>query len=174
MRFAMVPVALTVASLLACCASDLRSRSIPNWMSGSMVTLGLACGATAGGGPGLVVSIAGALACLILLLPAFALGGVGGGDVKMMAGVGALLGPRLGLLALAVGLIVGGIVMLAHLARIGRLTEKLRATWRMVRGSWTTGSIEPLRLADDSPDAVTLPYSIPLAIGTFVVLVFAA
>src|SRR5207253_2214762 len=106
------------------------------------------------------------------LIWAFALGGIGGGDVKMMAAIGALLGPRLALTSVACGMLLGGVVMMVHLARIGRLREKLRATGTMLTSVVLMHSIQPLRISDTDPGAVSLPYSVPLGLGTIGVLVF--
>lgn len=88
----------------------------------------------------------------------------------MMGAVGALMGPKLASYALLSGLIIGGFVMLAHLARIGRLRGKLVSTYRMFAAALLTGSTEPLRLSRQGGETVSLPYSIPLALGTLAVL----
>ena len=107
---------------------------------------------------------------VILLLPPFALGGIGGGDVKMMAAVGALCGPRFALTSLMAGLGIGGVVMLWHLARIGRLRRTLVRLRAMLAGALSTRSLQPLRVSATEPGAVSLPYSIPLALGTLIAL----
>src|SRR5262245_34036068 len=84
---------LTFVSL--CVASDVRSRRIPNVLSLGGMLVGVACSTGQFGAGGALSSLEGAgVAMAILILP-FALGGIGGGDVKMMAGVGTFLGPRL-------------------------------------------------------------------------------
>ena len=92
----------------------------------------------------------------------------------MMAAVGALLGPRLVFPSLLVGMIAGGVVMAAHLARHGRLAEKIKSTAGMVAGAVSTASLGPLRDVAIGPDAVTLPYSVPLAVGTFATIALSA
>lgn len=109
-----------------------------------------------------------------MLLPAFAVGGLGAGDVKMMGAIGALLGPQLAMAGLGLGMIFGGFIMLVHLARCGRLKEKLGATWAMVAAASLARSVEPLRVPATDPDAVALPYSVPLGLGTVAVLILFA
>ena len=77
------------------------------------------------GTAGLLDSLAGLGVTVGVLLWPFAMGGIGGGDVKMMGAIGALLGPRLSLMGLGAGVILGGAAMVWHLARQGRLREKL-------------------------------------------------
>jgi prepilin peptidase CpaA len=118
------------------------------------------------GGAGLAASVAGLLVTTGVLLWPFAMGGIGGGDVKMMGAVGAFLGPRLAFLGLAVGMILGGAIMAVHLARHGRLGEKVRGTVAMFQAAALTHSLAPLRVSAREQGAVALPYSVPLALGT--------
>ena len=83
---------------------------------------------------------------------------------------GALVGARLALWGLALGMILGGAFMLVHLCWIGRLGEKLRATGSMFWRAAVTGSLTSLRVTGEAPDAVSLPYSVPLGLGSLAVL----
>ena len=170
----LLPYAILSAFLLACCVVDVRTRRIPNALSGPALALGVILGGIAGGTPGVVASLAGAALIIAMLLPAFALGGIGGGDVKMMAAVGAFLGPRLALCGLLVGMTLGGVVMAVHLARLGRLGEKLVSLRHMIFSAAVLRSVEPLRMAAGDPVAISLPYSIPLALGATLVAVATA
>jgi prepilin peptidase CpaA len=164
--------AIAVIFIVACCVVDARTRRIPNVLSASAMIAGLGLNTAYFGVSGLGVSVGGLLAAAAVLLPAFAVGGLGAGDVKMMGAIGALLGPELALAALGLGMIFGGLIMVAHLARRGRLKEKLGDTWAMVAAASLARSIEPLRAPGADPDAVALPYSVPLALGTVAVLLF--
>ena len=164
--------AIAVIFIVACCVVDARTRRIPNVLSASAMLAGLGLNTMYFGVSGLAVSLGGLLAAAAVLLPTFALGGIGAGDVKMMGAIGALLGPQLALAALGLGMIFGGLIMLAHLARRGRLQEKLGATWAMVAAASLARSVEPLRGPAADPDAVALPYSVPLGLGTVTVLIF--
>lgn len=164
-------VGVAVGFVALCVASDVRTRRIPNLLSGGAMVGGLLLNGLYGGGQGLAGSLAGLALLIGLLLPPFALGGIGGGDVKMMGGVGALLGVQLGFAALTIGMLLGGAVMLAHLARLGRLREKLVHTTNLFSLAVLTRSTEPLRVSAADPGAISLPYSVPLGLGTVAAII---
>jgi len=159
-------VCTTLAFVAACIAVDIRERRIPNALSGPAMLVGLVLNGVLFGTNGLLAGLAGfAVAVAVLIVP-FALGGIGAGDLKMMAAVGALLGPRLALAGLLAGMILGGVVMGVHLARHSRLGEKLSNLRTMVTNAVLARSVAPLRVSMTANDAVALPYSVPLGLGT--------
>jgi prepilin peptidase CpaA len=162
-----IPIVVTVLAFITLCITlDLRTRRIPNQISGPAMLAGLLLNGVYFGAPGLIASVSGFVLTIAALLWAFALGGIGGGDVKMMAAVGALLGPRLALSSLALGVLLGGMIMIVHLFRKGRLHEKLVAIRTMITASVLTRSAEPLKVSAADPGAISLPYSVPLGLGT--------
>jgi prepilin peptidase CpaA len=88
----------------------------------------------------------------------------------MMAAVGAFLGPRLAIFGLVTGMAFGGVVMTIHLIRIGRLREKLASLKNMILALVLTRSVTALRISAEEPGAISLPYSIPLGLGTAAVV----
>jgi prepilin peptidase CpaA len=163
-------IAVTCAFVAISVASDVRSRRIPNLLCGGGMLVGLGLNTLFFGWDGLAASGSGLFANVALLLFPFAMGGIGGGDVKMMGAIGALLGLRAGLIALVVGLAFGGVIMAVHLARRRRLGTTLMNVGTMTSASILTGSVEPLRLSAAQPGAITLPYSVPLGLGVIVML----
>jgi len=162
-----LPVITTLlAFMIVCCAFDLRTRRIPNAISAPAIVIGLVLNGLYFGTAGLLASAGGTVVMIGVLLAPFALGGIGAGDVKMMAAVGAFLGPRLAIFGLALGVGLGGIVMAVHLIRLGRLGEKVRALQGMIASAVVTRTTIPLRIAADDPGAISLPYSVPLGLGT--------
>ena len=165
-----VIVATTLVFVAVCVLSDVRTRRIPNVLTGPVMLAGLALNAWGFGWSGAQASLAGFALAIVLLLAPFAAGGIGGGDVKMMGAVGALLGPRLVLLSLVVGIALGGVFAVVHLARIARLREKLGDLRRMVANAALSVSLKPLQVSASAPGAVVLPYSLPLGLGTSCVI----
>ncbi len=99
-------VAFLLGSFAIC--QDLARRRLSN----ILVVAGLCCGvvlhAAGGGWRGLAASLAGTALGFVILLPLYLAGGLGGGDVKLMAAFGALLGPSGVLLAALLSAIFGG------------------------------------------------------------------
>jgi prepilin peptidase CpaA len=137
-----VPViALCLAAVAG--AIDCRRHRIPNWL-----TLGSACAALAyhagrGGSEGVTVAALGwLLGAAVFFLP-FALGGLGGGDVKLMAALGAWLGPGDALwLALYTG-VAGGVLALSYSLKGGYLRQAL-ANVRRLLTYWRAAGVRPL------------------------------
>jgi prepilin peptidase CpaA len=163
-------IAATLAFVALCVASDLRTRRIPNLLSGVGMAVGLVLNGIYFGSHGLLASGGGLLVTVALLLFPFAMGGIGGGDVKMMGAIGALLGPYAGFMTLLVGLAFGGAIMGVHLARRRRLGQTLLTVSTMVSASILGRSLDPLRVSAAQPGAITLPYSVPLGLGTIAVI----
>lgn len=159
---------VTLLFVTLCCAVDLRAGRIPNVLSGTAVIVGLWLGVLKGGVSGLIASAVGALFVGAILLLPFSLGGIGAGDVKMMAALGALLGTRVALVGLLVGMAFGGVIAVVYLLYRGRLSEKLTATRRRALAAVITRSLAPLKMSAGDADAIALPYSLPLAVGTLV------
>jgi prepilin peptidase CpaA len=166
-----IPIALVTLAFVATCMDlDVRTRRIPNVLSASMMLLGPALNALHFGATGLLASLGGLMMVGGLLLAPFALGGIGGGDVKMMGAVGALLGPRHAVLALLVGAVLGGLVMALHLLRRGRLRETAGRIAAMTATALACRSVASLRVSTSAANAVALPYSVPLGLGTVVAI----
>ena len=91
---------LAIAVSLVAAITDARTGRIPNWLTGSAAILGIVMCSTLGGIRSAGVSLLGLL--LGIAVPAILYGGsqgraIGGGDVKLFAALGALLGPTVGL-----------------------------------------------------------------------------
>jgi prepilin peptidase CpaA len=125
-------VVLAVAAVVATAAAvlDLRSRRIPNWLTGSTLAVAVLANTWMAGPTGLVTALAGAALGLLLLLPFYAVRGVGAGDVKLLAAIGALVGAQSLLWVCLFGALVGGtmsvILLIAH-RRVGLTLAQVMA-----------------------------------------------
>jgi prepilin peptidase CpaA len=85
-------VAIAVFIGLTATVEDLARREIPNWIPVTALAGGLASSAWLSGWSGLGSSLLGSFLGFLVFLVFYLLGGMGGGDVKLMAGLGAVLG----------------------------------------------------------------------------------
>jgi len=104
-----------MALLLGCAAAvdDLRRRAVANWINLAALAGGLTYHAWRGGAAALGRSAGGAALGFALFFVFYWVGAMGGGDVKLMAAFGALLGPSGILLAALLAAPFGGLMAAA-------------------------------------------------------------
>jgi prepilin peptidase CpaA len=150
--------------LTAAVVSDVRTRRIPNWLTGAIAGggFGLAFG---GGGVTPAQAALGVATGLALMLPGHVIGATGAGDVKLMAAIGSFLGPGLVFQAFLYSALAGGVLAIAVAARRGLLTDTMLGTTRLVTAPASTR------------DAIVSPgrgnrfaYGPAIAAGTFITL----
>lgn len=129
--------AMALALGSAAVFEDLRRRSISNWINGSALLAAVLYQAFRGGIPGLVLSMAGAFAGLAAFAIPFWLGAMGGGDLKLMAAFGSMLGPSSILLAALLASMIGGLMAGATLVW-HRSRPTIPYAPAIVAGAWLT------------------------------------
>lgn len=127
MTFAVLSAGLLVATVV-----DIRTRRIPNWLTGTMAIAGLGLAALGWGSVSVGAALLGCVVGLALMLPGHWLGATGAGDVKLMAAVGSLLGPLLVVNAVLFTAIAGGVLAVTVAIRRRRLGLTLAGTGRMI------------------------------------------
>ena len=109
----LLPLAVVGVATLIAAATDLWKFKVYNLLTLPTLGLGLVGSAWLGGWQGLATSLLGAGLGFGLLVVFFALGGVGAGDVKLLAAVGAWLGPFLTSQVFVASALCGGLYALA-------------------------------------------------------------
>lgn len=110
----LVGISATVGGLAT--IEDLRSRTISNWTCLAGLVAGLAAQTALSGWAGLGSSLLGALIGFAVFLIFFLLGGMGGGDIKLMTAFGAILGKAQIVPAAVWAAMVGGVIALFYVA----------------------------------------------------------
>ena len=158
--------ALLVAVLGA--AWDLRTRRVPNILTFGAAVVALTVHLLAGGWWGLLWAAGGWMTGLAVFLPLFLLGGLGAGDVKLLAALGAWLGPAGALWTALYGAIAGGLMAVLIALWQGYLRTALR-NLRMLLSYWSVMGVRPLpELTLKTGAGPRLPYA--MAIGAGVLL----
>jgi prepilin peptidase CpaA len=154
---------------------DGRSLRVPNWLTFHFLLGGWIYAWWSGGVALLLWSMTGAVVGLLTLLPLYAIGGMGAGDVKLMAGVGAWIGPMFTGWAFLWSAVVGGLMGLAMMAWSGELSRHLESMRMIVREVLTVRQPTVLSelAARRKPTMLLLPYGIPIAAGTIAYMTWA-
>jgi prepilin peptidase CpaA len=149
----MLPFLISAITVTAVAALwDWKTGLIPNWLTFGGVAGGLlghlAHGGWVGGWSSAahqgLLSLGGVALCSLVPALMFIKGGMGGGDVKLFAALGALCHPMLGIEAQLHAFVVLAILVPARLAYQGRLLHTLRGAAALVIGPLlSTGQSPP-------------------------------
>ena len=154
---------------------DFRYRRVPNWLTLSGVLLGIGLNAFLFETPGLWASLRGLGLAFLIYFPLYLLRGMGAGDVKLMAAVGAIVGPANWLGILVLTSLMGGVAALVLVTAKGRFRKTLENIW-LILMSVRTGRApyENPQLDVRTNQGIRLPHAVVIAFGTFGFLIAAA
>lgn len=160
-----IPIALVVTIAVI---TDLRSRRIPNTLTFPALGAALIIRFAFQGWSGLGLALGGAvIAPLILLLMHFGRG-IGMGDLKLAAAVGAFFGPVAAVVAMFATAILGGLLALALLMRRGQLLAEFFSLFLIGLPFLKNRTAAPM--ASASPAANTMPYGVAIGVGSLATL----
>ncbi|GAC1316455.1 MAG: prepilin peptidase [Chloroflexota bacterium] len=152
-----VCVTIAVAAAVLAAIVDVRSRRIPNWLTAGLVLTGIGLNVWRNGVDGLLTALTGLVLGLVVLLPFYAMRVMGAGDVKLLAGLGAVLGPHVLVSVAVYGALAGGIISAVLLLRAGSLLNVLNEVFVLHRPPTRGGQ--------------AAPYGVAIASGTVLMLV---
>lgn len=183
------PLMFICAAMIVAAIIDGWKLKVPNWLTFPLVISGWVLGlghnlgwlpeSTGAGGIG--ASLAGTMLGFILLYPVYAIGGMGGGDVKMQMGFGAWVGAFYGLdasetqpgalsiifWAFCLGVVIGGVIAVIMIVARGNYRTNLANTKAILgdlAGAKSVGDVAG-KAATRKPRMHLLPYGIPLCLG---------
>jgi len=152
----------------AACITDFRSRRIPNVLTFGASVAAFVFWAVSAGLTGLGFSVAGWLVGCLLFLPWFLLRGMGAGDVKLLAALGAWVGPGTALWIALYAAVAGGVFAIVVTLASGYLGTMVRNVWGLLM-FWRIAGVQPhpdLTLATAA--GPRLPYAFPITAGAVV------
>lgn len=172
------PIAVILVAMTVAAVTDLWSFRLYNALTIPCFLLGVLYHNLNDGTVGLAGSVLGALVGTVTLIPVYARGGMGAGDLKLIAGIGAWLGAWhvlhvLIVAGLATGVYAAGIVVWNRLSRTENRTKERRSEGDCLAGDRTKSPTDitvVVRLADARRLAV--PFGAMLALGVVGTLVW--
>lgn len=158
----------SVIVLAVATVTDLRSRRIPNWLVLPFLVAGIVVSGVTHGWHGIGQSLMGlALGGALFGLLAW-MGGMGMGDVKLLAAIGAWIGPCQLVIAVVLTGIVGGVMALCWAIAGGFLGELMNGTSELLFNFGKRGLRPHPELVLENPLTRKMPYAPAIAIGTIV------
>jgi prepilin peptidase CpaA len=146
---------------IAATVDDLARRRISNWIPGIAFAAGVCLQTVHSGWRGAGSALLGTASGAGVFLIFYLLGGMGGGDVKLMAGFGAVLGSQRLFEAALWTAGCGGVM-----AALVILVRYLRGIWRS-----RTQASKPVASASELKRADSIPYAPAIAVGVWLSLV---
>lgn len=152
--------------------TDARWRRIPNWLTYPSVLLAIILHTIADGWHGLRLSFLGTVLGLGLLLPFVLLRSLGGGDWKLVGGLGAFFGYSTAvpffqqhlMIVLLWTLVINGVMALCLVLLKGRLRQTVRNIGRMLAAIFRV-HLPPPDLTIDNPEAIKVPFGVAAAVA---------
>ncbi|MGH7177385.1 MAG: A24 family peptidase [Tepidisphaeraceae bacterium] len=171
---------LQVAPLLALlalgAAIDLKCRRIPNWLTGTIALGGLLQTTWSGSTLTFGQALLGMLVGFALPFVLYAIGALGGGDVKLLSGLGSWVGAAAVVKVFLIAAVVGMIIVLAQALWQRRLTNLFRNSAVLTMSLANLDAVGTKTLAETGQSCRSvdrpLPYAVPVLLS--VVLLMAA
>ena len=149
---------------------DLRTRQIPNYLTLGTAVAGLAYNFMSQGLPGLVSGMLGMLLGFAFLILPYLWGGMGAGDVKALAALGAWLGPQLIVWLFCYMGIAGGVIAVGYLVWQGVLWEKTKQGWTFLLNLMLCRPDGPPPPPSAGQLTTGIPYGVAIAVGMIVLV----
>jgi len=145
--------------------TDVRSARIPNRLTYSAVVAALVLRTALLGLPGLKSGAVGMLVAGGLFLCLFVMGAMGGGDMKLMAAMGAWVGSTQVVTLMLAAAIAGGVLALGRILFSNQVGQTLRNTVLLICYRFTSGLQPHPELNVQSPDSKRVPFGVAIAVG---------
>ena len=174
-----LPMSLQIAMaalVLLAAYFDIRERRVPNWLALAGFGLGVGLNGALGGFAGLKMALLGAGLALLIYLPLWLLHAMGAGDAKLMAAVGAVVGPASWWSIFFLTVIVGAVIAVIAIVVKRRGRRTLGNLYLMVTS--LAHRTAPYKVSPEldvqSSDGFRMPHAVSIACGSFLFQAFSA
>lgn len=159
----LLPIILIAASWI-----DLKQHRIPNFLTFSALIIGVSLQLLLYGWEGLTYSLGGMAIGFLILIPFYIKGGMGAGDVKLMAAAGAFLGFNGALLAVGLTLFAGSIMGIFLLVVLGGVKAAMHRYYTTLKQYLYTKNLDLSYIPPPSDEAAAIkfPYASAICVGT--------
>lgn len=171
----LICVVCVAALTMVAAVTDFRSRRLPNWLTVPALAAALLTHTIMNGFTGLGFSLLGFASGFGVLLILWLIGGAGGGDVKLMSALGAWLGAtltwRVFLASTAIAALATAAMLMAGLLSrgFGFVKRRYFASGSAGRSKRRSPEDPEIRRQRNQQRRL-MPYAVPVALGTWLVL----
>lgn len=151
---------------------DYKERRVPNWLNVLIMITGLIAQTLVYGWTGLATGAEGLALGLALLIIPWTMHMMGAGDVKLLAGMGAWMGPQMVLWTFVLGAIIGGAVSLIMITVKGRWSGAIQ-NFQLAAVKCTSAQLafsEVGSVKNLGANSQLIPYGVPLTGGALIVM----
>ncbi len=145
---------------------DMRSNRIPNWLTYGALVLALGCRAALGGWRSLGQGIVGLLIGGGIFFVFFIVHGMGAGDVKLMAAVGAWVGQHQTVQVLIATAFAGGALAVFYMVFYKQVGRTFRNLASLLRHPLRYSGLPQEESGLQRPQSLRVPYGLAIALGT--------
>jgi prepilin peptidase CpaA len=151
-----------IAFAVAAAVGDIRWRRIPRWFTLSGLLAGLLFHWHYGG---VMDALAAAFLAFVMGLIFFSMGAIGGGDVKLITALGAMMGLHPWMLAMQIAVVAATLMALIQVARRRAFRQTLRNLREILRNLLTQGIRAHPYIHTGDPAVLQSPFGLAAAVG---------
>ncbi|MFS0775390.1 prepilin peptidase [Neobacillus sp. 3P2-tot-E-2] len=166
----MVLKLVLITALIISLITDIKDRKILNIVTLPATIIGFIYYTTFQGLEGFLFSGKGFLLGLSLLLIPYLLGGMGAGDVKLMAAIGALMGTSFVLYSFVYIALIGGLISVILILKKNGIKNTLKSFYFQV--FYFSGNLGLLIFSKDKSSSISFPYGVAIVLGTLCMFVW--
>ncbi|WP_419955713.1 A24 family peptidase [Neobacillus niacini] len=164
---------ILVIVLCICFYTDIKTRKIFNYITFPTMLFGLFYNLLISGVDGLLFSGKGFLIGLALLFIPYMLGGMGAGDVKLMAAIGALMGTSFIFYSFIYTALIGGLIALLLIIKTKGVIKTIKSfSFNFTNVVFLKSSLGSIILSNEKINSISFPYGVAIVLGTLCTLVW--